>query len=384
MKKICIVTATRAEYGLLKPLMELIQQSSELALQIIVTGAHLSPEFGLTYQQIESDGFAIDEKVEILLSSDTASSVVKTMGLAMNGMAGAFPRLKPDVLVILGDRYEMLAIAAAATIFKIPIAHIHGGEITEGAYDDAIRHAITKLSHLHFTSTEEYRDRVIQMGENPDIVFNVGAIGLDNIKNVTLLTKDELESDLKIKFKKFNYQVTYHPETLGEISAEKQFQILLQVIDQQEDSFFVFTKANADTNGRIINQMIDRYVADNTGKAAAFSSLGTLRFLSLVKNCTAIVGNSSSGILEAPSLKTATINIGDRQRGRVQSSSVMNVACEFNEIRKGFEEIKNNKIFGEIEDSQNPYDNGGAANQIFQVLNRDQLQGTVKKFYNIR
>jgi len=384
MKKICVVTATRAEYGLLKPLMELIQQSSELALQIIVTGAHLSPEFGLTYQQIESDGFTIDEKVEILLSSDTASSVVKTMGLAMNGMAGAFPRLKPDVLVILGDRYEMLAIAAAATIFQIPIAHIHGGEITEGAYDDAIRHAITKLSHLHFTSTEEYRDRVIQMGENPDIVFNVGAIGLDNIKNVTLLTKDELESDLKIKFKKFNYQVTYHPETLGEISAEKQFQILLQVIDQQEDSFFVFTKANADTNGRIINQMIDRYVADNTGKAAAFSSLGTLRFLSLVKNCTAIVGNSSSGILEAPSLKTATINIGDRQRGRVQSSSVMNVACEFNEIRKGFEEIKNNKIFGEIEDSQNPYDNGGAANQIFQVLNGDQLQGTVKKFYNIR
>lgn len=384
MKKICVVTATRAEYGLLKPLMELIQQSSELALQIIVTGAHLSPEFGLTFQQIESDGFAIDEKVEILLSSDTASSVVKTMGLAMNGMAGAFPRLEPDVLVILGDRYEMLAIAAAATIFQIPIAHIHGGEITEGAYDDAIRHAITKLSHLHFTSTEEYRDRVIQMGENPDRVFNVGAIGLDNIKNVTLLTKDELESDLKIKFKKFNYQVTYHPETLGEISAEKQFQILLQVIDQQEDSFFVFTKANADTNGRIINQMIDRYVADNTGKAAAFSSLGTLRFLSLVKNCTAIVGNSSSGILEAPSLKTATINIGDRQRGRVQSSSVMNVACEFNEIRKGFEEIKNNKIFGEIEDSQNPYYNGGAANQIFQVLNGDQLQGTVKKFYNIR
>lgn len=384
MRKICVVTATRAEYGLLKPLLELIQHSSELVLQIIVTGAHLSPEFGLTFQQIEADGFKIDEKVEILLSSDSASSVVKTMALAMNGMADVFPRLKPDQLVILGDRYEMLAIAAAATIFQIPIAHIHGGEITEGAYDDAIRHAITKLSHLHFTSTYEYRNRVIQMGENPDVVFNVGAIGLDNIKNLTLLTKDELESDLNIKFKKFNYQVTYHPETLGGISAEKQFKILLQAIDQQEDSFFVFTKANADTNGRIINQMIDRYVANNIGKAAVFSSLGTLRFLSLVKYCTAIVGNSSSGILEAPSLQTATINIGDRQRGRVQSGSVINVACEFNEILMGFEEIKNNRIFGEIKDSQNPYYNGGAANQIFQVLKGDQLQGIVKKFYNFR
>ncbi len=384
MKKICVVTATRAEYGLLKPLMELIQQSSELALQIIVTGAHLSPEFGLTYQQIESDGFAIDEKVEILLSSDTPSSVVKTMGLAMNGMADVFPRLKPDVVVILGDRYEMLAIAAAATIFQIPIAHIHGGEITEGAYDDAIRHAITKLSHLHFTSTDEYRNRVIQMGENPDLVFNVGAIGLDNIKNLTLLTKDELESDLNIKFKKFNYQVTYHPETLAGISAEKQFQLLLQAIDQQEDSFFVFTKANADTNGRIINQMIDQYVADNIGKAAAFSSLGTLRFLSLVKYCTAIVGNSSSGILEAPSLKTGTINIGDRQRGRVQSCSVINVACDFNAIMMGFEEIKSNKIIGNTEDSKNPYYSGGAANQIFQVLAGYPTQSTVKKFYNLR
>ena len=383
MKKICVVTATRAEYGLLRPLMDLIKHSDRMLLQIIVTGTHLSAEFGFTYRQIEADGFLIDEKLEILLSSDSASSVVKTMGLAINGMADAFPRLEPDVLVILGDRYEMLAIAAAATIFQIPIAHIHGGELTEGAFDDAIRHAITKLSHLHFTSTDEYRNRVIQMGENPVSVFNVGAIGIDNIKNLTLLTKDELESELKIKFRKYNYQITFHPETLGEISAEKQFQILLQTIDLQEDSFFIFTKANADTNGRIINQMIDRYVADNTGKAAAFSSLGTLRFLSLVKYCTAIVGNSSSGILEAPSLKTPTINIGNRQRGRVQSGSVINVACNFNEILMGFEEIKSNKIIGDIADSENPYYNGGAANHIFQILKRYKPQGTVKKFYNL-
>ncbi|WP_313264714.1 UDP-N-acetylglucosamine 2-epimerase [Sphingobacterium sp.] len=383
MKKICVVTATRAEYGLLRPLMDLIKHSDRMLLQIIVTGTHLSAEFGFTYRQIEADGFLIDEKLEILLSSDSASSVVKTMGLAINGMADAFPRLEPDVLVILGDRYEMLAIAAAATIFQIPIAHIHGGELTEGAFDDAIRHAITKLSHLHFTSTDEYRNRVIQMGENPVSVFNVGAIGIDNIKNLTLLTKDELESELKIKFRKYNYQITFHPETLGEISAEKQFQILLQTIDLQEDSFFIFTKANADTNGRIINQMIDRYVADNTGKAAAFSSLGTLRFLSLVKYCTAIVGNSSSGILEAPSLKTPTINIGNRQRGRVQSGSVINVACNFNEILMGFEEIKSNKIIGDIADSENPYYNGGAANHIFQILKGYKPQGTVKKFYNL-
>lgn len=380
MKKICVVTATRAEYGLLKPLMDLIQQSEELELQIIATGAHLSPEFGLTYKQIEADGFAINEEVEILLSSDTAGSIVKTMGLAMNGMADVLPRLKPDLLVILGDRYEMLAVASAATIFKIPIAHLHGGEITEGAYDDAIRHAITKLSHLHFASTEESRNRIIQMGEDPNRVFNVGAIGLDNIQDFKLLSKEELEQDLDIKLLKYNYQVTFHPETLGELSSKEQFQVLLNAIDKQEDSFFIFTKANADTDGRIINQMIDEYVVRNAEKGKAFTSLGSLRFLSVIKECTAIVGNSSSGILEAPSLGTATLNIGDRQKGRVQAKSIVNIPCKLNDILKAFEKIKDDSFQNNLTFISNPYYKGEAAKNIMKVMIESNI--SIEKHFN--
>lgn len=383
MKKVCVITATRAEYGLLKPLMQLIKASNQLQLQIIATGAHLSPEFGLTYKNIENDGFVIDEKVEILLSSDTAASIVKTMGMAMMGMADVLPRLKPDLIVILGDRYEMLSIASAATIFKIPIAHLHGGEITEGAYDDAIRHSITKMSHLHFTSTEEYNNRVIQMGENPENVFNVGAIGLDNIRDLKLLSKEELETDLDIKFKKYNYQVTFHPETLGSLSSAEQFQNLLNVIEKQEDSFFIFTKANADTDGRIINQMIDDFVKKHADIAKAFNSLGTLRFLSTVRICTAIVGNSSSGILEAPSLCTPTINIGDRQKGRTQASSIINVDNSEKSIFSGFQLVKNLIIENKISEVKNPYDNGGAAQEILNKILEFKTIKTNKSFYNL-
>ncbi|MGX9984904.1 UDP-N-acetylglucosamine 2-epimerase [Soonwooa purpurea] len=383
MRKVCIVTATRAEYGLLKPLMDLIQQSEEFELQIIATGAHLSPEFGLTYKAIENDGFIINEKVEILLSSDTPSSISKTMGLAMIGLADALPRLNPDLLVILGDRYEMLAIVSSATIFKIPIVHLHGGEITEGAYDDAIRHAISKLSFLHFTSTEVYRNRVIQMGEAPERVFNVGAIGLDNIKTMQLLSKEELEKDLDIKFKKYNYQVTFHPETLTNLSSEEQFKILLDVVSKQKDSFFIFTKANADTDGRIINQMIDQFVAKYPNIAKAYTSLGSLRFLSVVSVCDAIVGNSSSGILEAPSLHTATINIGDRQKGRIQADSIINVNCNTTEIENAFEDVKNNWSKERLVNIQNPYDNGGAAEKIIKQLIEIEFSNKIKNFYNL-
>lgn len=383
MRKVCVVTATRAEYGLLKPLMQLIKESDQLQLQVIATGAHLSPEFGLTYKNIENDGFGIDEKVEILLSSDTPASIVKTMGVAMMGMADVLPRLKPDLMVILGDRYEMLAVASAATIFKIPIAHLHGGEITEGAYDDAIRHSITKMSHLHFTSTEEYKNRVIQMGENPKNVFNVGAIGLDNIRDLKLLSKEELEADLGVSFKKYNYQVTFHPETLGNLSSAEQFQNLLNVIKKQEDSFFIFTKANADTDGRIINQMIDDFVSEHPTIAKAYSSLGTLRFLSVVKICDAIVGNSSSGILEAPSLFTPTINIGDRQKGRSQALSIINVDNSEEEISSGFESVKKMIAENNLSEVKNPYDNGGAASKILKQISANTNINTVKSFYNL-
>ncbi|WP_326984851.1 UDP-N-acetylglucosamine 2-epimerase [Chryseobacterium sp. MYb264] len=383
MKKICFVTATRAEYGLLKPLMKLVENSDLAQLQIIATGAHLSPEFGLTYKNIEDDGFYIDERVEILLSSDTPVGIVKTMGIAMMGMAEVFSKLRPDLLIILGDRYEMLSIASAATIFKVPIAHLHGGEITEGAYDDAIRHAITKMSHIHFTSTEEYKNRVIQMGENPENVFNVGAIGLDNIRDLDLLSAKELEADLDIKFKKYNYQITFHPETLGSLSSEEQFQNLLNVIKNQEDSFFIFTKANADTDGRIINQMIDDFVNEYPDIARAFHSLGTLRFLSVVKVCDAIVGNSSSGILEAPSLYTATINIGERQKGRAQALSIINVDNSEGGISSGFESVKSTFFRERLSEIKNPYDNGGAAKEIFNKIMNHKTIKTNKPFYNL-
>lgn len=381
---ICVLTATRAEYGLLKPLMDLIKKSERLNLQLLVTGSHLSPEFGLTYRGIKEDGFTIDEKVEMLLSSDTATGIVKSMGLGMIAFADAFERLNPKAIVILGDRYEMLAAASAASVFKIPIVHLHGGEITEGAYDDAFRHAITKLSHLHFTSTEDHRKRVIQLGEHPDTVFNVGAIGLDNIRGLDLLSKEELEADLKLQFKKHNYQVSYHPETLSDISSKDQFEILLKAIEEQEDSLFVFTKSNADTDGRIINCMIDEFVKKHPEKSHAFTSLGSLRFLSLLKECDAIVGNSSSGLIEAPTFKIATINIGNRQKGRTQANSVINCEMDFQQIKTSFLKIQNADFQTHLKKGNNPYGDGHTAAKILNVLeNISWEEIKIKKFYNI-
>ncbi|GAQ14823.1 UDP-N-acetylglucosamine 2-epimerase [Myroides odoratimimus] len=383
MKKICVTTATRAEYGLLRPLIEAIDQHPQFQLQLLVTGAHLSPEFGLTKEFIIKDGYTIDEEVEMLLSSDTAVGITKSMGLGLIGYAEAFNRLKSDAVVILGDRYEMLAMASAAVIAKVPIIHLHGGEITEGAYDDAIRHAISKLSYLHFTSTEEYRSRVIQMGEHPDCVFNVGAIGIDNIDNLLLLTKEELEKSLDIKFKKFNYQVTFHPETLSNITSEEQFKNLLVALDKEEDSFYVFTKANADTDGRVINSLIDEYVSKNKEKAIAYHSLGALRFLSLVKVCDAIIGNSSSGILEAPSLHTATINIGDRQKGRIQANSIINSDNSVESISTAIAKTKESNFRRALDTVSNPYYNGGTVRKIIEVLESIDKFKVVKQFYDI-
>ena len=319
----------------------------------------------------------------MLLSSDTASSVVKSMGLGMIGFSDALQDLNPDLLVILGDRYEMLALASSALIFTIPIIHLHGGEITEGAYDDAIRHSISKMSHFHFASTEEYKNRIIQLGENPKFVHNVGAIGLDSVKKLPLLTKDELEKELDFQFKKYNYQVTFHPSTLDKESPEKQFQILLDAIDKQEDSFFVFTKANADTGGRIINKMIDDYVSKNSDKARAFSSLGNLRFLSLVKFCDAVVGNSSSGILEVPSLKTATINIGDRQKGRIQAESIINTKVSEIEILDAFEKVKSEEFKNIVKNSVNPYGSGDTTEKMMAELREINLEAfRTKQFYD--
>lgn len=382
--RICIATGTRAEYGLLKPLIEKIKADTDFTLQLLVTGAHLSPEFGLTYKQIETDGFTIDVKVEMLLSSDTPEGITKSMGLGMIGYADAFKQLNPDLLVILGDRYEMLAVASTALIYRIPIAHIHGGELTEGAYDDAIRHAITKMSALHFTSTEAYRKRVIQLGEQPGKVFNVGAIGLDNFKSLALLSRTELEIALNITFKKYNYLVGFHPETLSNKSVEEQFNELLQAIESQEESFFIFTKANADTNGRIINQLMEAYVNAHPEKSVLFDSLGSPRYLSVMKQVTAVVGNSSSGILEAPSAPTATINIGDRQKGRIQAESIINCKTKKDDIINAFEKVKGVDLTNSIENIINPYGDGTVSDHILEVLKNISLNELQqKKFYNI-
>ncbi|NEV92736.1 UDP-N-acetylglucosamine 2-epimerase (hydrolyzing) [Psychroflexus sp. YR1-1] len=384
MKKICIITGTRAEYGLLKPLMRELKQSSYFKLQIIATAAHLSPEFDNTYQQIENDGYLIDEKVEMLLSADTGTSIAKSMGVGMIGYADVLNRLQPDALVILGDRYEMLAVALTASVLKIPIIHLHGGEITEGAYDDAFRHAVTKLSHLHFTSTETHRKRVIQMGEKPGNVYNVGAIGIDNIKQLNLLNKEELESELKLKFLKYNYQITFHPETLSDVSAKEQFGVLLEAIEKDKESFFVFTKANADTDGRIINQMINTFVEEHPENAKAFSSLGSLRFLSVLKISHGIIGNSSSGILEAPSLGIPTINIGDRQKGRTQAKSVINVTADSGEISKALLTTKNQIFIESLNKIKNPYGDGNTTAKIMDILNQTDFSLLkTKKFHDL-
>lgn len=292
VRKICIVTGTRAEYGLLRPLIDKIDKDNELELQLVATGMHLSPEFGMTYKNIIDDGYKIDDKIEILLSSDTTVGISKSMGLATISFSETFERLKPDMIVVLGDRYEIFSVCSAATIAKIPIAHLHGGESTEGAFDESFRHCITKMSYLHFTSTEEYRKRVIQLGENPDRVFNVGAIGVENIVSLDLLEKKDLEKSLGFKLDKPFGLVTFHPVTLENNTSEEQFRELLSALDKMEDMKFIITKANSDSDGRVINKIINEYEKDNKDRIIAFTSMGYLRYLSAMKYCSSVIGNS--------------------------------------------------------------------------------------------
>ena len=381
-RKVCIFTGTRAEYGLLKPLMDEIKSDPDLELQIVASCMHLSPEFGLTYKEIEKDGFNIDEKVEMLLSSDTPSGIVKSMGLGMIGYTDALNRLKPDITVVLGDRFEALAFAIASFVNRIPIAHLYGGEITEGAIDDAFRHSITKLSYLHFTSTEEYRKRVIQLGEEPERVFNVGALGVDNIKKMKLLNKDEIESKLGIKFKSKNLLITYHPVTLKKDESEKEFKALLNVLREMEDTLFIFTKPNADTEGRKIIKLIEEFVKENNHKAIVFTSLGQLNYLSIMQYVDAVVGNSSSGIIESPSLKVPTINIGDRQKGRIRAKSIIDCKGTEEDIKRALDIIYDKKFKETIKNISNPYGDGDSAKKIKNILKHSEIS-IIKKFYEI-
>lgn len=383
MRKICVVTSTRAEYGLLYWLLKEIKADSELKLQLIVTGMHLSPEFGLTYKEIEKE-FKIDKKIEILSSSHTSLDICAEMAIVYEKFAPALAELKPDILVLLGDRYEIFGLAGVASIMQIPIAHIHGGETTQGAFDEAFRHSITKMSHIHFAATNEYANRIIQLGEEPSRVFNVGGPGIENIKKLNLLNKDEFKKSIKFKLAKKNILITFHPVTLENSSAREQFNELLNALDELDDTNFIFTKANSDTDGDVINKMIDEYVSENSQKAVAFASLGQLRYLSAIKFVDIVLGNSSSGLLEVPSFKKATINIGDRQKGRARASSVIDVSPVKEEILAAIKRAYSKEFEQTLKDTINPYDGGNPSKKMVKILKEIKLDGILKKkFYDI-
>ncbi len=382
-RKVCIVTGTRADYGLLYWLIKEVRLDKELELQLVVTGMHLSPEFGITYKEIEKD-FKIDKKIEMLLSSDTAVGISKSIGLAQISFAEAYQDLKPDIIVVLGDRYEILSAVVAGMISRIPIAHLHGGESSEGNIDESIRHSITKMSQLHFTATDTYKNKVIQLGENPKRVFNVGGLGVENIKRLKLLSKEKFEKSINFKLNKNNLIITYHPVTLEKNTAQSQFQELLDAVDNLEDTNLIFTMANSDNDGRIINYMINEYVKKNIHKSVGFVSLGQLRYLSALQYVDAMVGNSSSGLTEAPSFKIGTINIGDRQKGRTKSDTVIDCLPKKASIETAFSYLYSKKFQLILKKSNNPYDNGCTSRNIVKALKKIELHNILKKtFFNI-
>ena len=383
-KKICVVTGTRAEYGIMYWLIKFLQEDNEIQLQLIATGMHLSPEFGSTYKEIEKAGFKIDKKIEMLLSSDTEVGISKSMGLAQISFAEAFQDLAPDLVVVLGDRFEIFSAVSAAMVSKIPIAHLHGGESTEGLIDEPIRHSITKMSQLHFTGTEVYRKRVIQMGENPSRVFNVGSPGLDNIYRLSLLDRSEFEKSIDFKLNKKNILITFHPVTLENNTSKIQFEALLESICTLENTNFIFTKPNSDTDGRIIIQLIDDFVSKNPTLSCAFKSLGQLRYLSALKHVDAVLGNSSSGLVEAPSFKVATIDIGDRQKGRIKADSVISCDPTKDSISNALELASSEDFQKKLKHVENPYGEDGASERIVKILKDfDYSDILKKKFYDI-
>ncbi len=367
-QKVAVFTGTRAEYGLLFWLLKDIQSDPDLELQLLVSGMHLSPEFGETYQQIEKDGFKIDEKIEILLSSDSAVGTAKSMGLGVLGFSDALARLQPDVLVILGDRFEALAAAQTAMIMRIPIVHLHGGEITEGAYDDAIRHAITKLSYLHGTSTDEYRQRVIQLGEAPERVQNVGAIGLDHLKRADFMSVAELAESLNFSLTKPFFLVTYHPVTLGDEAPEASFQALLDALEAFPEHQVILTYPNADDGGRRIIPMLEAYAASQPERVLAIPSLGQVRYLSAVKHATAVIGNSSSGIIEVPAFDVPTVDIGARQKGRLVAKSVLHCEATQADIERAIQSAVARDYKEPTEAIDNPYGQGNTSGKVIEMI----------------
>ena len=382
-RRVCVITGTRAEYGLLRQLIQAIRDDNELELRLIATGMHLSPEFGLTYREIEADGFAINHKVEMLLSSDSGVGMGKSVGLGVIGFVDAIRELEPDLIVVLGDRFEILAAVTAALSLQCPVLHLHGGEVTEGALDESMRHAITKMSHIHCVATEEYRRRVIQLGEQPDRVHCVGGLGVDAIHQTQLMSREELETALDFKFRDKNLLVTFHPITLSDVSPECQMSELLAALAELSNTGLVFTLPNADAGGRELIAMLQGFVALHPN-ARAYPSLGQLRYLSCMARCDGVVGNSSSGLLEAPTLKKGAINIGDRQRGRLQADNVINCPAEREEISAALKNLYSPEFQAELANVSNPYGNGGASVRVLEIIKAAELNSLLHKpFYDL-
>lgn len=363
-RKICIVSATRAEWYLLRNLCHEIQNDKDLSLQIIATGAHLSPEFGLTYKEIEKE-FKITKKIPILLANDDKISLCKSMSLAFSAFSDAFEDLKPDMVVILGDRYEMLSVASVCLLMHIPLVHLCGGELTLGAIDDSIRHSISKMSHLHFVSHEIYKKRLLQLGEEEKRVFNIGSLASTIIKNMNFLNKKDLEKALEMKLDKELYLITYHPLTLNVKNTQKEIKTLLKKLDTLKNASLIFTKANADENGLLINEILQNYCQKNSHKAKLFDNLGSQKYLSLMKIAKAMIGNSSSGISESHFFKTPCINIGDRQKGRLRTQNIID--SEINDLDQAFEKLESKEFKQNLKNFKNPYDNDKNPNKIIKT-----------------
>ncbi len=376
-----MLTGTRAEYGLLRWVLEGIRRSPLLELQLIATGAHLSPEFGLTVNAIVEDGFRVNRRVEMLLSSDTPVGITKSMGIGMIGLADALAEMRPDLMLVVGDRYEIFCGVAAALIARIPVAHIHGGEVTEGVIDESIRHSVTKMSHIHFVSAEPYRKRVIQLGENPQHVFSVGGLGIDNILRLPLLSRPELEQLLEFKLKERNLLVTFHPDTLDNNSSSKQLKELLWALSTLGNTALIFTMPNADTGSRLLFEQILAFCAKHPN-ARTFKSLGQVGYLSCVRHVDGVVGNSSSGIIEVPSFKKGTINIGDRQRGRLRAGSIIDCEPECRSIISALESLYSTNFQSQLAATENPYGNGGASDAIVKYLETINLERLLKKRFH--
>lgn len=385
MKKVCVFTGGRAEYGLLKPLLSQLRNSKKIELQIVVSGMHLCPEFGLTVKDIVNDGFDISETVEMVLSSDSPVSISKSIGLGMISYADSLKRLSPDIVLTLGDRYENFSFCSTAWTMRIPIAHIQGGEVTYGALDDQYRHCITKLARYHFTATEEYRKRVIQLGENPKMVFNVGAINVEALNDITPMNKAILEKSIGLILDKNTILVTFHPTTLDKTPSEIMFQELLDVIDRDLTTHrFIFTKTLADTDGRIINQMIDQFVAEHNDRCVAFTSLGQYQYISVLHYIGAVVGNSSSGIIETASIPVATVDIGLREAGRIRPDNVIWSDVDKKSIKESIALALSDELAAKIQSINNPYYKKGTSKTIRGILEELVIdQTTMKEFFDI-